>query len=60
MKMDAAKDAEEQKGGGGHSPPAGAGRVRSPEEEALSAKIQEHQQSAARLTKTEGEGSIEQ
>lgn len=47
--------------GGGHSPPKatghtpGPGREESPEEEALAAKIQEHQQGAARLSHTEGE-----
>lgn len=47
--------------GGGHSPPkakghgAGPGPKSSPEEEALQAKIQEHQQGAARPSHTEGE-----
>ena len=36
----------------GHQP--GPGRARSPEEEALAARIQEHQKGAARLSHTEG------
>ncbi|CAM9332062.1 unnamed protein product [Choristocarpus tenellus] len=43
----------------GHQPSTGHGSVggvqRTPEEEALSARIQAHQEGAARLTKTEGE-----
>lgn len=54
--MDAAKDAEDEtQKGGGHSVPSGAAKMRSPEEEALAARIEEHQNSAPRLTKTEGE-----
>ncbi|CAN0193566.1 unnamed protein product [Ectocarpus fasciculatus] len=50
---------EKKEGASGHSPPkatghaAGPGPQRSPEQEALAARIQEHQQDAARLSHTE-------
>lgn len=59
--MDAAKDAEDEtQKGGGHSVPSGAAKMRSPEEEALAARIEEHQNSAPRLTKTEEVRSLMQ
>ncbi|CAM9476150.1 unnamed protein product, partial [Discosporangium mesarthrocarpum] len=49
--------AKEEKKATGHQPPSGhqsgGGKARSPEEEALLARIQAHQEGAARLTKTE-------
>ncbi|CAM9838638.1 unnamed protein product [Pylaiella littoralis] len=62
LRMDATGEsdtAEKKREGGGHSPPkakghgAGPGPKSSPEEEALQAKIQEHQQGAARPSHTE-------
>ncbi|CAM9750904.1 unnamed protein product, partial [Ectocarpus sp. 8 AP-2014] len=57
---DSAESATEKKEeASGHSPPkatghaAGPGPQRSPEQEALAARIQEHQQAAARLSHTE-------
>eukprot|EP00903_Cladosiphon_okamuranus_P021301 g19572.t1 len=60
LRMEAAGDSTAEKKEEGHSPPkeatghaAGKGPQRTPEEEALSARIKEHQDGAARLSKTE-------
>jgi hypothetical protein len=53
MLLRAKETEQEEEKQTGHRPPAGASKTRSPEDEALSLKIQEHQQGAARLSKTE-------